>query len=88
MSLHKTAELPPDRNYVLGFHPHGIISYSAFVTFATEALDVSKKFPGDRTLLRWSCYWIRTCHHGLLFLHIIRGYAVQASLSIYSPWYR
>ena len=46
MSLHKTAELPPDRNYVFGFHPHGIISYSAFVTFATEALDVSKKFPG------------------------------------------
>ena len=46
MSLHKTAELPPDRNYVLGFLPHGIISYSAFVTFATEALDVSKTFPG------------------------------------------
>ena len=49
MTLHKTAELPPDHNYVFGFHPHGIISYSAFVTFATEALDVSKKFPGAFT---------------------------------------
>ena len=47
MHLVKTAELDPDQNYVMGFHPHGIISMSAFVTFATEALDVSKKYPGD-----------------------------------------
>ena len=47
MHLVKTAELDPNQNYVMGFHPHGIISMSAFVTFATEALDVSKKYPGD-----------------------------------------
>ena len=46
MRLVKTAELDPEHNYVLGFHPHGIISFSAFVTFATEALDISEEYPG------------------------------------------
>lgn len=46
MSLVKTAELDPSRSYVFGFHPHGIISMSAFVAFATEGLNVSKVFPG------------------------------------------
>ncbi|CAL8469820.1 g9362 [Coccomyxa elongata] len=48
MTLVKTAELDPEKTYVLGFHPHGIISMSAFITFATEALNVSKTFPGIR----------------------------------------
>lgn len=46
MSLVKTAELDPSKGYVFGFHPHGIISMSAFVAFATEGLQVSKMFPG------------------------------------------
>jgi hypothetical protein len=47
MSLVKTAELEPSKGYVFGFHPHGIISMSAFVAFATEGLQVSKTFPGE-----------------------------------------
>lgn len=47
MSLVKTAELDPSKGYVFGFHPHGIISMSAFVAFATEGLQVSKVFPGE-----------------------------------------
>lgn len=47
MALVKTAELDPEKTYVIGFHPHGIISMSAFITFATEALNISKTFPGD-----------------------------------------
>ena len=46
MSLVKTAELDSSKSYVFGFHPHGIISMSAFVAFATEGLNVSKVFPG------------------------------------------
>ena len=41
--LHKTAELDPAGNYVFGFHPHGILCLSAWVSFATEACDVSEK---------------------------------------------
>ena len=48
MSLVKTAELDPSKSYVFGFHPHGIISMSAFIAFATEGLNVSKVFPGEQ----------------------------------------
>ncbi|PNS17674.1 Diacylglycerol O-acyltransferase 2B [Sphaceloma murrayae] len=44
--LHRTAELPPTRKYLFGYHPHGIISHGAFVAFATEALGFSQLFPG------------------------------------------
>ncbi|CAM4950353.1 unnamed protein product [Rotaria socialis] len=44
--LHKTCELPPDRPYLFGCHPHGIISLGAFCNFATEATGFEEKFPG------------------------------------------
>ncbi|KIY65800.1 DAGAT-domain-containing protein [Cylindrobasidium torrendii FP15055 ss-10] len=45
-SLKKEADLPADRPYVFGYHPHGIIGMGAFATFATEATGWSKEFPG------------------------------------------
>ncbi|KAG9236301.1 diacylglycerol O-acyltransferas-like protein 2B [Amylocarpus encephaloides] len=45
MRLHRTHELPPTRKYILGYHPHGIISMGAFASFATEALGFSQLFP-------------------------------------------
>lgn len=44
--LHKTHDLPADRKYIFGYHPHGIISHGAFAAFATEALGFAEKFPG------------------------------------------
>ncbi|XP_022692203.1 2-acylglycerol O-acyltransferase 2-A-like [Varroa jacobsoni] len=44
--LIKTAELPADRNYIIGYHPHGIIGSGAIVNFATEATRFSETFPG------------------------------------------
>lgn len=44
--LHKTHDLQPTRKYILGYHPHGIISHGAWAAFATEALGFSEKFPG------------------------------------------
>ncbi|KAI0428099.1 diacylglycerol acyltransferase-domain-containing protein [Xylaria sp. FL1042] len=44
--LHKTHELPATRKYILGYHPHGIISHGAWAAFATDALGFSEKFPG------------------------------------------
>lgn len=46
--LVKTAELKPNRNYILGYHPHGIFSYGAFTNFVTEATGFSTLFPGIR----------------------------------------
>jgi len=48
MTLVKTQDLPPDRRYVFGYHPHGIIGVGAIGSFATEATGFSKLFPGLR----------------------------------------
>jgi len=44
--LHSVGKLDPSKNYLFGYHPHGILSIGAFVTFATEATGWSKEFPG------------------------------------------
>ena len=36
MTLVKTQDLPSDRRYVFGYHPHGIIGVGAIGSFATE----------------------------------------------------
>lgn len=46
ISLIKTADLDPSRNYIMGSHPHGILGCGCFCNFATEANNVSKLFPG------------------------------------------
>ncbi|CAD5111251.1 DgyrCDS579 [Dimorphilus gyrociliatus] len=46
ITLIKTADLDPSRNYIMGSHPHGILGCGAFCNFATEANNVSKVFPG------------------------------------------
>ncbi|KAJ7607837.1 DAGAT-domain-containing protein [Mycena polygramma] len=45
-SFLKEAELPADRPYLFGYHPHGIIGMGAVTTFATEATGFSAAFPG------------------------------------------
>ncbi|XP_055521243.1 diacylglycerol O-acyltransferase 2-like, partial [Leucoraja erinacea] len=46
VTLVKTAELDPKRNYVLGYHPHGILCVGGFVNFCTEGTGFSQVFPG------------------------------------------
>ena len=46
ISLVKTAELDPTKNYVFGYHPHGAIPDGLAVSFGSEALQFSKRFPG------------------------------------------
>ncbi|KAF9959059.1 diacylglycerol O-acyltransferase 1 [Modicella reniformis] len=51
MTLVKEADLDPSKNYIFGYHPHGIISLGAVSTFGTEGLNFSKQFPGIKTRL-------------------------------------
>lgn len=46
LTLVKTCELDPAKNYIFLYHPHGIISLGAFTNFGTEAGGFSKLFPG------------------------------------------
>ncbi|KAG8201274.1 hypothetical protein JTE90_016760 [Oedothorax gibbosus] len=41
----KTAELDPNKNYIFGYHPHGILCYGAFCCFGTEGTHFSQVFP-------------------------------------------
>ena len=46
LSLIKTHELDPSKNYVFGCHPHGVMAFGTSGNFATEATGFSKLFPG------------------------------------------
>jgi hypothetical protein len=45
IKLVKTAELPATRNYILGCHPHGVLSIGAFTHLCTDGTGFSKNFP-------------------------------------------
>ncbi|XP_005290589.2 diacylglycerol O-acyltransferase 2 isoform X3 [Chrysemys picta bellii] len=49
--LVKTHNLLTNRNYIFGYHPHGIMGLGAFCNFSTEATGVGQKFPGIRPYL-------------------------------------
>ena len=51
LQLIKTHNLLPSRNYIFGYHPHGILCFGAFCNFGTEATGFSKKFPGIKPSL-------------------------------------
>ncbi|XP_029304456.1 2-acylglycerol O-acyltransferase 3b [Cottoperca gobio] len=51
IKLVKTAELNPNKNYILGCHPHGILSAGAFACFGTESCGFAEAFPGMRVTL-------------------------------------
>ncbi|PIO69460.1 diacylglycerol acyltransferase [Teladorsagia circumcincta] len=45
-TVHKTAELPADRNYLITCHPHGVISFGLYAAFIREiSSNRSRKFP-------------------------------------------
>ncbi len=46
LTVTRTAELDPDRSYILAVHPHGVLSFGAFCTFCTDAMDIGKVLPG------------------------------------------
>ncbi|XP_069920961.1 2-acylglycerol O-acyltransferase 2 [Oryctolagus cuniculus] len=59
VSLVKTAELDPSRNYIAGFHPHGVLAAGAFLNLCTESTGFSSLFPGIRPHLMMLTLWFR-----------------------------
>uniref|UniRef100_A0A3Q4BMC1 Acyltransferase n=1 Tax=Mola mola TaxID=94237 RepID=A0A3Q4BMC1_MOLML len=51
VKLVKTTELNPNKNYILGYHPHGIMSAGAFISFGTDSCGFAQVFPGVRPTL-------------------------------------
>ncbi|XP_072232931.1 2-acylglycerol O-acyltransferase 2-A [Leuresthes tenuis] len=59
LTLVKTAELDPKKNYIFGFHPHGVLVAGGFGNFCTEATGFSRLFPGLRSHLLMLPFWFR-----------------------------
>ncbi|XP_061659002.1 2-acylglycerol O-acyltransferase 3b isoform X2 [Syngnathoides biaculeatus] len=72
LKLVKTAELNPNKNYILGCHPHGIMSIGAFGCFNIECCGFSEAFPGMRVTLAILA--------GLFRIPIFRDYLMAAGL--------
>uniref|UniRef100_A0AC35TS39 Acyltransferase n=1 Tax=Rhabditophanes sp. KR3021 TaxID=114890 RepID=A0AC35TS39_9BILA len=51
MKLVKTCELDPERNYIVGCHPHGILCIGSFTTLCTNGTNFRSLFPGIRSYL-------------------------------------
>ncbi|XP_033025401.1 2-acylglycerol O-acyltransferase 2-like [Lacerta agilis] len=59
MTLVKTVELDPSRNYLFGFHPHGVLVAGAFGNFCTEGTGFSALFPGLTPHLLMLPFWFK-----------------------------
>ncbi|KAF0029090.1 hypothetical protein F2P81_018195 [Scophthalmus maximus] len=59
LQLIKTADLDPKKNYIFGFHPHGVLVAGAFGNFCTESTGFSRLFPGLRSHLLMLPFWFR-----------------------------
>lgn len=57
--LVKTADLDPRHNYILGFHPHGVLVAGAFTNFCTYATGFREMFPGLTSYLLMLPLWFR-----------------------------
>ncbi|KAF7643696.1 hypothetical protein LDENG_00235090 [Lucifuga dentata] len=59
IKLVKTADLDPGKNYIFGFHPHGVLVAGGFGNFCTEATGFSRLFPGLTPHLLMLPFWFR-----------------------------
>ena len=46
ITLVKTCDLDPQKNYIFGYHPHGAFTEGASIRLNTEACGFSDRFPG------------------------------------------
>jgi len=51
MTVHSTAELPPDGRYLFGFHPHGVYCFGLFAVILRRSSGWGALFPGQRSCL-------------------------------------
>ncbi|VDM39200.1 unnamed protein product [Toxocara canis] len=45
IKLHKTSNLSPQHNYIIGAHPHGILAFGSFISLCTDATGFDRLFP-------------------------------------------
>ncbi|KAI6237595.1 Acyltransferase [Aphelenchoides besseyi] len=86
-TLVKTADLEKNRNYLLIYHPHGVLSVAAFLNFATNATGFDQKFPGMTSFLVTlkGQFTIPFRREALTFMGIISASAKSISYVLKQP---
>ena len=51
--------MSPDKTYLLGTHPHGILLFGAFCCFVSDAASFSQLFPGLTARLLTNANWVK-----------------------------
>lgn len=70
----ENCELSPKENYLLAFHPHGVLSLSAICTFGANLDDYRDIFPGMNSYLCTLPVWFRVpFFREMLMARIIRA---------------
>uniref|UniRef100_A0A8C9ZAE5 Acyltransferase n=1 Tax=Sander lucioperca TaxID=283035 RepID=A0A8C9ZAE5_SANLU len=59
VKLVKTADLDPKHNYIMGFHPHGVLVAGAFTNFCVYATGFRQLFPGLTSYMLMLPLWFR-----------------------------
>nr|XP_056705782.1 2-acylglycerol O-acyltransferase 1 [Euleptes europaea] len=59
IQLIKTSDLDPSKNYLFGFHPHGVLVAGAFGNVCTEYTGFKELFPGMTPYLHTLPFWFR-----------------------------
>ncbi|XP_069748252.1 2-acylglycerol O-acyltransferase 2 [Narcine bancroftii] len=59
IQLVKTADLDPKKNYIFGFHPHGVLVAGAFGNFCIEVMRFQTLYPGLRPHMLMLPLWFR-----------------------------
>ncbi|KAM5221880.1 diacylglycerol O-acyltransferase 2-like protein 6 [Ctenodactylus gundi] len=72
VTLVKTCELSPKHNYIIASHPHGVLSFGAFINYATEATGFAKIFPSVTPFL--------ATLEGIFWIPIVREYVMSNGL--------
>ncbi|XP_055461097.1 diacylglycerol O-acyltransferase 2-like protein 6 [Psammomys obesus] len=72
VKLVKTHDLSPKHNYIIINHPHGILSFGAFINFGTEATGFSKLFPSITPYL--------ATLEGIFWLPAVREYVMSKGI--------
>ncbi|XP_004872736.1 diacylglycerol O-acyltransferase 2-like protein 6 [Heterocephalus glaber] len=69
IKLVKTHDLSPKHNYIIASHPHGVVSYGAFINFATEATGFARIFPSITPFL--------ATLEGIFWIPLVRDYVMS-----------
>jgi len=59
VTLHKTVDLDPSRNYIFGVHPHGVLCIGSFINFCSNATGFQRLFPRMTSHLTMLPLWFK-----------------------------